>query len=92
MPLCHSRIKTFGDFIDLFDFLFINHLKYTPELFENKDAASETLMPIAPIHHLALDEQENWGGEAINKASREVCRNIRDQSQKSHDASPFSQP
>ena len=33
MPLCHSRIKTFGDFMDLFDFLFINHLHYTESSF-----------------------------------------------------------
>ena len=33
MPLCHSRIKTFGDFIDLCDFFFINHIPYKKELF-----------------------------------------------------------
>lgn len=72
MPLCHSRIKTFGDFIDLCDFLFINHLKYTPELFKNKDVTPETqsLLLQATIWH--LDEQENWGSQAINQASRDV--------------------
>ena len=29
MPLCHSRIKTFGDFMELCDFFFINHIAYT---------------------------------------------------------------
>lgn len=72
MPLCHSRIKTFGDFIDLCDFLFINHLKYSSELFKNKDIQQETqcLLLQAILWH--LDRQENWGSLAINQASREV--------------------
>ncbi len=36
MPLCHSRIKTFGEFMELCDFFFINNLRYTPDLFAHK--------------------------------------------------------
>jgi glutamyl-tRNA synthetase len=72
MPLCHSRIKTFGDFFDLFDFLFINHLRYTPELFKNKDAQPELQNQLLQAIIWHLDEQENWGSTAINQASREV--------------------
>jgi len=73
MPLCHSRIKTFGDFIDLCDFFFINHLKYTPELFKNKEIQPEgqALLLQAIIWH--LDAQESWESAAINQASREVA-------------------
>ncbi len=73
MPLCHSRIKTFGDFIDLCDFFFINHLKYTPHLFANKDVFSETQAQILQAIIWSLDEQENWGSEALNHASRKVA-------------------
>ncbi len=72
MPLCHSRIKTFGDFMDLCDFFFINHLKYTQELFANKDAAPEILPCLLQGIIWHLDEQESWGSAAINKASKEV--------------------
>lgn len=73
MPLCHSRIKTFGDFMDLCDFFFINHLRYTQELFANKDAPSELQCFLIQAIIWHLDEQENWGSAALNKASREVC-------------------
>jgi len=73
MPLCHSRIKTFADFIELFDFLFINHLRYTPELFKNKDAAPEIQCQLLQAILWRLDEQENWGSTAINQASREIA-------------------
>jgi glutamyl-tRNA synthetase len=72
MPLCHSRIKTFGDFFDLFDFLFINHLKYTPELFKNKDILPENQAQLLQAIIWRLDEQENWGSASINQISREV--------------------
>ena len=32
MPLCHTRIKTFGDFMDLAQFFFINNITYTDAL------------------------------------------------------------
>jgi len=72
MPLCHSRIKTFGDFIDLCDFIFINHLKYTNELFTIKGATPELLCQLLQGILWNLDEQENWGSDGINQASRTV--------------------
>lgn len=73
MPLCHSRIKTFGDFIELCDFFFINHLKYTPELFSIKGASSDTLCQILQAIIWNLDEKENWGSSGVNEASREIA-------------------
>lgn len=72
MPLCHSRIKTFGEFIELCDFFFINHLKYTQELFTIKGVDAESLCLILQAIIWHLDEQENWGSVGINQASREV--------------------
>lgn len=73
MPLCHSRIKTFGDFIDLFDFIFINNLKYTQELFSIKGTNPEILCQLLQAILWHLDEQENWGSEGINQTSRYVA-------------------
>lgn len=73
MPLCHSRIKTFGDFMELCDFFFINNLKYTPELFSVKGMLPEqsAFLLQAMIWH--MDEKENWNSTGVNQASREVA-------------------
>ncbi len=73
MPLIHTRIKTFGDFIDLCDFIFINHLKYTPELFAVKGVSSEQACYILQALIWCMDELENWTGTGVNQASRSVA-------------------
>jgi glutamyl-tRNA synthetase len=73
MPLCHTRIKTFGDFIDLCDFMFINNLKYTPELFAIKGYTPEQAAYILQAMIWQMDEQENWKGPGVNNASRKVA-------------------
>ena len=73
MPLCHSRIKTFGDFMDLFDFLFINHIRYTDSLFEVKELSKEQRSYLLQSIIWRLDELENWGSSGLNQASREVA-------------------
>lgn len=73
MPLCHSRIKTFGDFIDLCGFLFVNHLKYTHELFTVKGHTPEHCSYLLQAIIWHLDEQENWDGSGMYQASREVA-------------------
>lgn len=73
MPLISTRIKTFGDVISLCDFLFVNHLHYTHELFHAKgvDPEAVPLLLQAMIWH--MDENENWGSSGVNQASREVA-------------------
>jgi glutamyl-tRNA synthetase len=73
MPLIHSRIKTFGEFIELTDFLFINHLKYTKELFAVKGITLEQACYILQAMILAMDESENWQSSGVNSASRQVA-------------------
>ena len=73
MPLCHARIKTFGDFMDLFDFLFINHLRYTEALFQIKGISPEQGALLLQALIWRLDELENWGGEGVNRASRDIA-------------------
>jgi glutamyl-tRNA synthetase len=73
MPLCHSRIKTFGDFIALFDFMFINHIKYTKELFDIKGVTPQQLCYLLQSIIWRLDELINWGSSGMDQASREVA-------------------
>jgi glutamyl-tRNA synthetase len=73
MPLCHARIKTFGDFMDLFNFVFINHLHYNNQLFEFKDLTKEQVCDLIQATIWRLDELENWSGAGLNQASREIA-------------------
>lgn len=73
MPLCHARIKTFGDFIDLFDFVFINQLRYHDDLFEIKNLSKEQRCMVLQAIIWRLDEIENWGSSGMNQASRDVA-------------------
>jgi glutamyl-tRNA synthetase len=76
IPLCHARIKTFGDFMDLFDFLFINNLRYTEPLFEVKGATKEQCCFVLQGIIWRMDELENWGASGINQASRETAEKL----------------
>lgn len=73
MPLCHSRIKTFGDFMDLCDFFFINNLHYTNELFSIKGLEREQVAFIYQAMIWHMDENENWGSSGVNQASRDIA-------------------
>ncbi len=73
MPLVHSRIKTFGDFIKLCDFFFINDLNYTPELFQVKNLTPSHAAMILQAIIWYLEENENWTSEGMNLASRDAA-------------------
>ena len=73
MPLVHTRIQTFGEFMDLCGFLFVGNLEYTPEQFSVKGLSGEqaALLLQAIIWH--MDETEDWGRSGIEAASRAVA-------------------
>ncbi len=73
MPLAHTRIKTFADFMDLCDFFFINDLKLTPEKLLPKGTTPETLACILQTLIWSMDAQEDWSGAALDKASHEAA-------------------
>lgn len=72
MPLCHSRIKTFGDFMELCSFFFINHLPYTFPLFEIKGCTLEQSALHLQAMIWQMDLQEDWSGPGVNQASRHI--------------------
>jgi len=73
MPLAHTRIKTFGDFIQLCDFFFINDLKITPDLLCPKNTPPELVSCLLQAMIWHMDAQENWTGSGFEKASHEVA-------------------
>ncbi len=73
MPLCHTRIKTFGEFMELCSFFFINHIGYTDELLCPTNLAKEKVAYLIQAIIWSLDEQENWGKAGIEKASHDVA-------------------
>ena len=73
MPLVHTRIKTFGDFIQLCDFFFINDLHLKPEILCPKNCSPELVSCIYQAMIWAMDECEDWSGVGLEKGSHLVA-------------------
>lgn len=73
MPLIQPRLKTFGDFISICDFFFINDLHLTPDRLLPKNLLPEVASAILQCLIWDLDEQEDWSGTALEKATHEVA-------------------
>lgn len=74
MPLVHTRIKTFADFMELCNFLFINNIPYTDETLCPNQSTKEKVAALLQCVIWSLDEQENWGRSGIEKASHDVAQ------------------
>jgi glutamyl-tRNA synthetase len=72
MPLCHTRIKTFGEFMELCYFFFVNRLDYTEEVLCPNQTPKEKIAMILQAIIWSMDEQENWKRGGIEKAVQEV--------------------
>jgi glutamyl-tRNA synthetase len=73
MPLVHTRMKTFGEFMELCSFFFINHLPLSDEIFAIGELSKEKIAFLLQSILWSLDEQEDWGKQGIEKASHEVA-------------------
>ncbi len=74
MPLCHTRIKNFGEFMELCDFFFINNLRYTETLFTPKNLTTEQATLILQTIMWYMEESTDWGRSGIEKASHDVAK------------------
>ncbi|GAB4193638.1 MAG: glutamate--tRNA ligase [Simkaniaceae bacterium] len=74
MPLCHTRIKTFGDFMELCSFFFINHIPYQEDLLTPAKILNESAACILQCIIWSMDEQEDWNSTGIENASRECAK------------------
>lgn len=72
MPLCHTRIKTFSEFMELCYFFFVGRLEYTEELLCPAGMAKEKIAMMLQAIIWSMDEQENWKRTGIETASKDV--------------------
>lgn len=73
MPLCHTRIKTFGEFMELCNFFFINNLNYTKELLCPKECPEEQASFILQSMLWCLEKTDDWSKESLEKASHDTA-------------------
>jgi glutamyl-tRNA synthetase len=73
MPLCHARLKNFGEFMELCQFFFINHLDYTHELLTPKQTTPEQAASLLQTLIWSLEEKEDWGSSAFEQSSHEIA-------------------
>jgi glutamyl-tRNA synthetase len=73
MPLCHKRIKTFSEFIEVCGFFFVHHLDYSDELLCPSNLPKEKAAFLLQAILWSLDEQEDWSSKGIEIASHQVA-------------------
>lgn len=73
MPLVHTRIKTFGEFMELCQFFFINHMPYTEEHLTPSNITKESAAQILQGMVWRLEELEDWGRKGFEQASRDIA-------------------
>lgn len=73
MPLVHTRIKTFGDFMDLCQFFFINRLPLEQELLCPKGMEPIQVALLLQALIWMLDEGEDWGSRALQEATHRLA-------------------
>ncbi len=73
IPMVQTRIKTFGEFIELCGFLFINHIEYSEALLCPKSLTARQSTLLLQCMIWAMDEKENWQRAGFEEASHEVA-------------------
>jgi len=73
MPLCHTRIKTFGEFFELCNFFFINHVPYTQEFLCPKGITPEQTCSILQTILWYLEKNDDWSRDNFFAASKEIA-------------------
>ncbi|MCB1108955.1 MAG: glutamate--tRNA ligase, partial [Chlamydiia bacterium] len=73
MPLVHTRIKTFGEFMELCQFFFINHIPYTDEALTPGQITKDTAACILQTMIWRMEELEDWGRKGLEQTSREIA-------------------
>lgn len=74
MPLCHTRIKTFGEFIELCGFLFVNHIPYSTELLCPKGITPEQSCMVLQILLWYLEKNDDWSRDNFFEGSKVVAQ------------------
>ena len=74
MPIVHTRIKTFGDFIDLCSFLFINHIDYQLDTLCPKQITKEQSTYILQAMIWNMESKDSWDSKGFEAASHHVSQ------------------
>ena len=69
MPLVHTRMKTFGDFIDLCGFFFVNNLHLDEKLFCPRLITPQQTCYVLQVFLWGL-EKDGWDKESVEKNSK----------------------
>ena len=72
IPLCQMRMKTFGDFMELCSFFFVNTLSLTEELLCPVGQTKEKIAQLLQAVIWSMDEEDNWNRSGIEKAAQGV--------------------
>jgi glutamyl-tRNA synthetase len=73
IPLSHQRMKTFGEFMQLNDFFFINNVHLSHDLLCPKELADEKAIYLLQGMLLLLEAKEDWTKESIEQTSHELA-------------------
>lgn len=74
VPLVRTRIKTFGEFMEVCSFFFVNHISYSEELLCPSEQTKEKTAMLLQGIIWGMDELEDWSRTGIEAASREVSQ------------------
>lgn len=74
MPLAHTRIRNFSDFMALCDFFFINELPLTQQLFTPSGIDLEKSASILQAYIWSLEAKEDWGRDTMFESSKEIAK------------------
>lgn len=73
MKLVHTRIKNFGQFMELCDFFFINHVPITAAQLCPQGITPQESAYLLQTILWSMEESEDFGRTGIEKASRDVA-------------------
>ena len=59
--------------MELSDFLFVSHLKYTAELFAIQECPQEKIAAILQVMIWEMEKEDSWKAQDISEASRRVA-------------------
>lgn len=73
MPLAHTRIKTFAEFIELCDFFFTVHISLSNELLCPRKVTPDTTCYMLQSMIWILEKKEDWSKIAIEETTHELA-------------------
>ncbi len=73
MPLCHTRMKTFADFFELCDFLFIGNLNWTSAMLCPKETTPEKSAYILQALLWSLEKRQEWNAQTLEEVSHNIA-------------------